>query len=65
MLENNMITNCDINADDIKRADIIWGPAESVLQGKMKRKTKHTQQDSNADSPSVSVTTIQKHHHVH
>ena len=38
MVEKNMITNCDINADDIKRADTIWGPAESVLQGKMKRK---------------------------
>ena len=33
-----MITNCDIHSDDIKRAYIIWGPAESVLQGKMKRK---------------------------
>ena len=34
MVENNMITNCDINADDIKRAGIILGPAESMLQGK-------------------------------
>ena len=33
-----MITNCEINSDDMKRADIIWGPAESVLQGKMKIK---------------------------
>ena len=24
MVENNMITNCDINEDDIKRADNIW-----------------------------------------
>ena len=39
MVENNMITNCNINADDIKQADVIWGPAKSVLQGKMKRKT--------------------------
>ena len=31
-----------INADDIKRADTIWGPAESVLQGKMKRKKQKT-----------------------
>ena len=38
MVENNMITNCDINSYDINRADIIWGPEESVLQGKMKRK---------------------------
>ena len=29
--ENNMITNCDKNSDDIKRSDIIWGPAESIL----------------------------------
>ena len=42
MVENNMITNCDINADDIKRADTIWGPAEYVLQGKMKRKKPNT-----------------------
>ena len=42
MVENNMITNCDINADDIKRADTIRGPAESVLQGKMKRKKPNT-----------------------
>ena len=42
MVENNMITNCDINADDIKRADTIWGPTESVLQGEMKRKKPNT-----------------------
>ena len=42
MAENNRITNCDINADDIKRAYFIWGPAESVLQGKMKRKKPNT-----------------------
>ena len=33
-----MIANCDKNSDDIKRADIIWGPTEPVLQGKMKGK---------------------------
>ena len=61
MVENNMITNCNINTDDIKRADIIRGPAEYVLQGEMKRKkTKRTQQYFKADSPSVSVTTTQK-----
>ena len=60
-----MITNCDINTDNIKRADIIWGPTESVPQGKMKRKTKHTQQYSKADSISVSVTKTHKNHHVH
>ena len=37
-----MITNCDINADDITRADTIWGPAESVMQGEMKRKKPNT-----------------------
>ena len=42
MLENSMITSCDINTDNIKRADTIWGPAESVLQGKMKRKRPNT-----------------------
>ena len=36
MVENNMINNCNINADDIDRADVIWGPAESVQQGKKK-----------------------------
>ena len=36
-----MITNSDINSDDIKIADIIWGPAESALQVKMKRKKPH------------------------
>ena len=33
-----MITNCDINSDDINKSDIIWGPEEYVLQGKMKIK---------------------------
>ena len=42
MVENNMITNCDKNADDIKRADIIWGPAETVLHRVMKKKKKNT-----------------------
>ena len=42
MVEKNMITNCNINADDIKRADTIWGPAESVLQGKTKSKRQNT-----------------------
>ena len=42
MVENKMITNCDINKDDIKRDDVIWGPAESVLQVKMKRKKPNT-----------------------
>ena len=37
-----MITNCDMNSDDIKRADIIWGPAEYILKGKTKRKNKVT-----------------------
>ena len=38
-----IITNCNINADDIKRAGIILGPAESMLQGKMKSKNQtHT-----------------------
>ena len=42
MVEHNMITNCDINIDDIIRAGVILGPAESVLQGKMKRKKPNT-----------------------
>ena len=33
-----MITKCDIDSDDLNIADIIWGPAESVLQGKTKTK---------------------------
>ena len=37
-----MINNCNINTDDINRADVIWGPSESVLQGKMKRKKPNT-----------------------
>ena len=37
-----MTTNCDINADDIKKSDIIWGPAEYVLQGEIKRKKPNT-----------------------
>ena len=37
-----MITICEKNADNIKRADIIWIPAESVLQGKMQRKKPNT-----------------------
>ena len=38
IVENNIITKCDINSDDIKRSYIIWGHAKSVLQGKTKRK---------------------------
>ena len=52
-----MITNCDIHSDDIKRAYTIWGPAESVLQGKMKRKTKQTQQDSKTYTTSIGIKT--------
>ena len=37
-MENNKITNCDINSDNIKRADNIWGPAEYLLKGKIKGK---------------------------
>ena len=36
-----MTTNCDKNLYYIKRADIIWGPAESVLEGKMEKTNKH------------------------
>ena len=36
---NNIITNCDINSEYIKRAYIIGGPAESLLQVKKKKKT--------------------------
>ena len=43
MVENNMITNCNKNADDIQRADVIWGPTESVLQGKTERKKPNIQ----------------------
>ena len=52
-MENIIITTFDINSDYIKRADIIWGPAESVLQGKMKRKTKQTKQNSKTNTTSI------------
>ena len=52
MVESNMITNCDINVDDIKRADTIWGPAEYVLQGEMKKKRPNTHNNiPNMDLP--------------
>ena len=59
MVENNMITNCDINAGDIKRADTIWGPAESVLQGKMKRNRPNTH--NNIPNLALPISVSQQH----
>ena len=52
---NNIIANWYINSDSIKRADIIWGPAESVIQGKMGKKK--TQQNSKTDTASIRIKT--------
>ena len=53
-----MFTNCDKNSDDINRADIIWGPTESISQGKLKRKkTKRTQPNDKTDTTSIGIKT--------
>ena len=59
MVENNMITNCDINADDIKRSDTIWRPTESVWQGKLKRKIPNTH--NNIPKPALPLSVSQQH----
>ena len=59
MVENNMITNCDKNADDIKQVDTIWGPAESMLQGKMKRKRPNTH--NNIPNLALPLSVSQQH----
>ena len=37
-VNKNLITNCKINADDINRAEIFYGPSEPYLEGHMVRK---------------------------
>ena len=54
-----MITNCDINSDDIKRADTILGPAEYVLQGKMKKKKPNTH--NNIPNLALPLSVSQEH----
>ena len=34
----NLITNCKINADDINRAEIVYGPSEPYIEGHMIRR---------------------------
>ena len=65
MVENNMITNCGINADNIKRADTIWGPAEYVLQRKMKSKRPNTHNNIQKLALPLLVSQQQKNYHVH
>ena len=36
-VNQNLITNCKVNADDINRAEIIYGPSELYLEGHMVR----------------------------
>ena len=50
-----MITDCDINSDYIKRADIIWGLAESVLQVKNLKNQK--KQNYKTDTASINIKT--------
>ena len=37
-VNNNLINNCEITADDINRSEIIYGPAVPYTQGHMTRK---------------------------
>ena len=37
-VNNNLITNCKVNTDDINRAEIIYGPSEPYLEGHMVRR---------------------------
>ena len=60
MVENNIITNYDINADNIKSADTIWGPTEYMLQGKMKRKRPNTHNNT----PKLALPVSQQHKHI-
>ena len=55
IVENNIITICEIKSDDINRADIIWGPEEYLLQGKIKNK--QIQQNSKTDTASIGIKT--------
>ena len=55
IVENNMITNFDINSYDIKRADNIWGTVDSVLQGKKGKKL--TQKNIKTDTTSICIKT--------
>ena len=36
-VSQNLLNNCDINVDDIMRAEKIYGPAPNLLKGTMKR----------------------------
>ena len=36
-INQNLITNCKVNTDDINRAEIIYGPSEPYLEGHMVR----------------------------
>jgi hypothetical protein len=37
IIKNNLITNTKVNIDDVNRAELIYGPASPLLQGKMTR----------------------------
>ena len=39
IVANNLVSNCDVSVDDIKRAVAIYGEPISVLKGKMTRKS--------------------------
>ena len=59
MVEKNMITNCDINADDINRAAIIWGTTEYVIKGKTKRKKPNTH--NKIPNMTLPISVLQQH----
>ena len=40
-VNQNLITNCKINADDINRAEIVYVPSEPHIEGHMVRKKPH------------------------
>ena len=39
IINSNLINNCPINVDDVKRADVIYAPPTPLLQGNMTRST--------------------------
>ena len=43
IISRNQINNCDINVDDLMRAEDIWGTPPPILKGTMKRKSPTSQ----------------------